>query len=422
MKILLSGGNVFENNSFFKKDVAVTDGVISEIAPEISASDFDIVFDVKDKFIVPGFVDVHVHLREPGFSYKETIKTGTLAAAKGGYSTVCSMPNLNPAPDNFENIMIQKQIIDETASVSVYPYATITKGRKGIGELTDFDELSDIAIAFSDDGTGVQTEELMETAMEKAKALGKIIAAHCEDERLLLGGYIHDGEYAKTHGHKGISSASEWTQIKRDIELAKKTGCKYHVCHISTKESVELIRKAKQEGVDITCETGPHYLVLCDEDLQESGSFKMNPPLRSKADREALIEGICDGTIDMIATDHAPHSKEEKSKGLDGSAMGIVGLETAFGVLYTHLVQKGIISLEKLVNLMSINPAKRFEIENRLEVGKIANFAVLDTKSQYIVKPHTFLSKGRSTPFENMVLCGENILTLAKGKIAWRKK
>lgn len=422
MKILLSGGNVFENGVFSKKDVFIENGIITEISPSVSASDSDICFSVSDKYIVPGFVDVHVHLREPGFSYKETIKTGTQAAAKGGYSAVCSMPNLNPAPDSVENIMIQQRIIDETAEINVYPYASITLGRKGRGELTDFDALSEYAIAFSDDGTGVQTGELMEEAMKKAASLGKMIAAHCEDESLLNGGYIHDGDYAKAHGHKGISSESEWMQVKRDIELCKKTGCKYHVCHISTKETVDLIRKAKADGVDITCETGPHYLVFCDEDLQESGSFKMNPPIRSKEDKDALIEGIKDGTIDMIATDHAPHSKEEKSKGLDGSAMGIVGIETAFGALYTHLVQKKIITFEKLIELMSINPAKRFGISNELEVGKTANIAVLDTKSQYMVKPHTFLSMGKSTPFEGMCLSGENILTFAKGKIAWRKK
>ena len=422
MKILLSGGNVYAGGTFSKKDVAVCNGIISDISENISADGFDIVFDVCGKMIVPGFVDVHVHLREPGFSYKETIKTGTLASAKGGYSAVCSMPNLNPAPDSVENITLQKDIIEKDACISVFPYATITKGRKGKGELTDFESLKDLCIGFSDDGTGVQAEEIMEEAMKKAASLGKIIAAHCEDESLLFGGYIHDGKYAKENGHKGICSESEWGQVKRDIELCKKTGCKYHVCHISTKETVDLIRKAKADGVDITCETGPHYLVFCDEELKDSGAFKMNPPIRSKEDRAALIEGIADGTIDMIATDHAPHSKEEKSGGLKDSLMGIVGIETAFGVLYTHLVQKKIITLEKLIELMSINPAKRFGINNELKVGKTANFAVLDTDVQYTVKPHTFLSMGKCTPFEGMHLTGENILTFAKGKIAWRKK
>ncbi|MBE7039353.1 MAG: dihydroorotase [Ruminococcaceae bacterium] len=422
MKILLKGGNVYENGSFSKKDVAVNDGIVSEISSNISVGDFDIVFDVSDKAILPGFVDVHVHLREPGFSYKETIESGTLAAAKGGYCAVCSMPNLNPAPDSVENIMVQKKLIDEGAKVRVYPYAAITVGRKGRGELADMESLSGHAVAFSDDGTGVQTEKLMEEAMIKAASLDKIIAAHCEDESLLFGGYIHDGEYAKAHGHKGISSESEWAQVRRDISLAKKTGVKYHVCHISTKETVELIRQAKADGVDITCETAPHYLVLSDNDLKESGAFKMNPPIRSKSDKEALIEGIKDGTIDMIATDHAPHSKEEKSKGLEKSMMGIVGLETAFGVLYTHLVQKGIITFERLVELMSINPAKRFEIDNELKAGKKANLTVIDTKAQYTVKPSSFLSKGRSTPFEGMHLTGESILTFSDGKIAWRKK
>ena len=422
MKILLKGGNVYENGSFSKKDVAVSEGFVSEISSSISADDFDMVFDVSDKSILPGFVDVHVHLREPGFSYKETIESGTQAAAKGGYSAVCSMPNLNPAPDSVENIMVQKKMIDDSAKVRVYPYAAITVGRKGRGELTNMESLSGHAIGFSDDGTGVQTEELMEEAMKKAASLGKIIAAHCEDESLLFGGYIHDGEYAKAHGHKGISSESEWAQVRRDIALAKKTGVKYHVCHISAKETVDLIRQAKADGVDITCETAPHYLIFSDDDLKDSGAFKMNPPIRSKSDREALIEGIIDGTIDMIATDHAPHSKEEKAKGLEKSVMGIVGLETAFSALYTHFVEKGIITLSRLVELMSINPAKRFGIENELSVGKRANFAVIDTKAQFVVKPASFLSKGRSTPFEGMTLKGESILTFADGKIAWRKK
>lgn len=359
-------------------------------------------------YCFPGFVDVHVHLREPGFEYKETIATGTKACAHGGYTAVCSMPNLNPTPDSVENINVQLDKIKTDAEICVYPYACITKGQKG-EELSDMEGLADLAIAFSDDGKGVQEDYMMRMAMEKAKKLGKMIVAHCEVNDLLKGGYIHDGEYAKEHGHKGISSASEYKQIERDLKLAEETGCKYHVCHISTKESVELIRQAKKRGVDVTCETGPHYLILCDEDLKEDGNFKMNPPLRSKEDRKALIEGICDGTIDMIATDHAPHSTEEKSKGLAQSMMGIVGIETAFALMYTHFVKKGIISLEKLVELMSINPAKRFGIENH-------GYTVFDLDAEYEINPDDFLSKGKNTPFSGFRVNGKCKLTVIDGK------
>lgn len=356
----------------------------------------------------PGFVDVHVHLREPGFEYKETVATGTKACAHGGYTAVCSMPNLNPTPDSVENINVQINKIKTDAVIDVYPYACITKGQKG-EELSEMEELADLAIAFSDDGKGVQEDYMMRMAMEKAKKLGKMIVAHCEVNDLLKGGYIHDGEYAKKYGHKGISSASEYEQIKRDLKLAEEIGCKYHVCHISTKESVEVIRQAKKRGVDVTCETGPHYLILCDEDLKEDGNFKMNPPLRSKEDREALIEGICDGTIDMIATDHAPHSAEEKSKGLAKSMMGIVGIETAFPLMYTYFVKKGIITLEKLIELMSINPAKRFGIENR-------GYTVFDLDAEYDINPEEFLSKGKNTPFTGFKVNGKCKLTVVDGK------
>lgn len=359
-------------------------------------------------YCFPGFVDVHVHLREPGFEYKETVATGTKACAHGGYTAVCSMPNLNPTPDSVENINVQINKIKTDAVIDVYPYACITKGQKG-EELSEMEELADLAIAFSDDGKGVQEDYMMRMAMEKAKKLGKMIVAHCEVNDLLNGGYIHDGEYAKEHGHKGISSASEYKQIERDLKLAEEIGCKYHVCHISTKESVEVIRQAKKRGVDVTCETGPHYLILCDEDLKEDGNFKMNPPLRSKEDREALIEGICDGTIDMIATDHAPHSTEEKSKGLAKSMMGIVGIETAFPLMYTYFVKKGIITLEKLIELMSINPAKRFGIENR-------GYTVFDLEAEYDINPDDFLSKGKNTPFTGFKVNGECKLTVVDGK------
>lgn len=353
--------------------------------------------------IVPGLCDVHVHFREPGFSYKETIRSGSLAAKNGGYTTVCTMPNLNPVPDSLENLRVQLDIIEKNAAVRVIPYGAITVGEKGEA-LSDMDSMSPYVCAFSDDGHGVQESDMMEAAMLKAKSLGKIIAAHCEDNSLLNGGYIHDGAYCKTHNHRGISSASEYKQIERDIALAEKTGAKYHVCHISTKESVALIRDAKKRGVDISCETGPHYLVLCDEDLEEDGRFKMNPPLRSKADQEALIEGIIDGTIDMIATDHAPHSLEEKSRGLEKSAMGIVGLETAFPILYTELVKKGIITIEKLVELMSINPRKRFGIEED------PGFAVFEIATPYMINPEEFKTMGRATPFAGREVFGRCVL------------
>ena len=364
--------------------------------------------------ILPGFCDVHVHYREPGFSYKETILSGSLAAAAGGYTDVCTMPNLNPVPDSADNIKLQQDIIDSTAVINVYPYASITVKQMG-EELSNFEELSEKCIAFSDDGKGVQSAELMQTAMLKAKRLNKIIVAHCEDNSLLNGGYIHKGKYAKEHGHLGISSESEYKQIERDVELVKKTGCKYHVCHISTKESVALIRKAKADGLDITCETAPHYLVLDDSCLQEDGRFKMNPPLRSYEDKQALIEGIIDGTIDMIATDHAPHSLEEKSRGLKSSAFGIVGLETAFSVLYTHLVKKGIISLEKLVELLVTNPRKRFNIP-------VSNdFTIFKLDEKYKVNSKEFLSKGKATPFDNQELYAKCYLTVCNGKIVYNR-
>ena len=364
--------------------------------------------------ILPGFCDVHVHFREPGFSYKETIGSGTMAAAAGGYTDVCTMPNLNPVPDSVENIQLQLDLIEKSANINVFPYASITVKQMG-DRLSDFVGLSKMCIAFSDDGKGVQTEELMHSAMKKAKELNKIIVAHCEDNSLLYGGYIHKGEYAKTHNHLGISSESEYKQIARDIELVKKTECKYHVCHISTKESVELIRQAKADGLDITCETAPHYLVLDDRDLQEDGRFKMNPPLRSKEDREALIKGIIDGTIDIIATDHAPHSKEEKSRGLKGSSFGIVGLETAFSVLYTYLVKTNVIDLEKLIELLVVNPRKRFNIPLN------NNFTVFKLNEKYIVDSNKFLSKGKSSPFDNYELYAKCYLTVCNGKVVYNK-
>ncbi len=363
--------------------------------------------------VFPGFCDVHVHFREPGFSYKEDIKTGSLAAAHGGYTAVCTMPNLSPVPDCRENLDIQLDAIKKDAVIAVYPYAAITKGEKG-EILSDMEDIASDCIAFSDDGKGVQSDDMMRNAMLKAKSLGKIIAAHCEVNDMLEGGYIHKGEYAEKHGHKGICSESEYRQIERDLQLVRETGCKYHVCHISAKESVELIRQAKAEGLDVSCETGPHYLVMNDSYLEEDGRFKMNPPLRSEEDRLALLEGIKDGTIDMIATDHAPHSAEEKSKGLAGSAFGIVGLETAFSVMYTHLVRTGEISLEKLAELMAVNPRKRFGIPYD------GSFTVWQLNKEYTVDPDTFLSKGKATPFAGKKLSGVCMLTVKDNKIIYK--
>lgn len=410
MALTVKGKQIFKNGSLSSLPLFIDHGIVVSGNPE---SDGTVIF--SDSYILPGFADVHVHLREPGFSYKETIKTGTLASAHGGYTAVCSMPNLNPVPDSVESLKEQLDIIKKDAAIAVYPYGSITVGQKG-EELSDMEGMSENVIAFSDDGRGVQSDELMEKAMLKAKSLGKMIVAHCEVNELLNGGYIHDGEYAKAHGHRGICSESEWKQIERDIALAEKTGCAYHVCHISTKESVEIIREAKKRGVDITCETGPHYLVLSDKDLKEEGRFKMNPPLRSEEDRLALIEGIKDGTIDMIATDHAPHSAEEKGKGLEKSAMGIVGIETAFPVLYTELVLKGVISLSKLVELLSINPKKRFGIKGGTDDGQQADFCVVDLDTEYEIKSEDFYSMGKATPFEGMKVKGKILHTYIKGE------
>ena len=365
-------------------------------------------FDIDNIVIFPGFCDVHVHFREPGFSYKETIRTGSLSAANGGYTDVCTMPNLNPVPDSVEHLSAQLEIIKRDGLIGIHPYASITVGQMG-NELSDLYGMRDLCIAYSDDGRGVQSDAMMEAAMKAAKKNGKMIVAHCEVNSLLHGGYIHDGEFCKSHGMKGICSESEWAQVKRDLELVRKTGCSYHVCHISTKETVELIRQAKKEGLDVTCETGPHYLVFNDMDLKDEGRFKMNPPIRSEADRQALLEGILDGTIDMIATDHAPHSAEEKSKGLAGSNMGVVGLETAFAVMYTNFVKTGVMSLEKLIQLMSTNPRKRFGIE----LGN--SYTIFDLSKKFTVDPSKFLSMGKATPFEGLELWGECLATVRNG-------
>ena len=415
MKKLLKNGIVFTNGKFEKCDVEVTNDVITNIASKIEGESFDVIYDLQNLYLLPGLIDVHTHLREPGFIYKETIKTGSFAGAKGGYTSIAAMPNLNPTPDCYENLKLELDAIEKDAQINVYPYGTITKGEKG-EELADFEEMKNYVLAFSDDGKGVQNEKMMEKAMEEAKKVGKAIVAHCEDNNLLNGGYIHDGEYAKLHGHKGICSESEWGPIKRDIELARKTGCHYHVCHISTKESVELIRKAKAEGVNVTCETGPHYLTMNDMRIKEEGRFKMNPPIRSEEDRLALVQGIKDGTIDMIITDHAPHSKEEKSKGLAGSAMGVVGLEVAFPVLYTNLVKTGEITLEKLVELMNTNPRNVFKIGTEIKVGEKADLTVYDLEENYDIDPSTFVSMGKATPFEGNHVYGRCKMTICGGR------
>ena len=364
--------------------------------------------------VLPGFVDVHVHLREPGFSYKETMVSGTAACARGGYTAVCAMPNLNPVPDTDEHLRVQEELIAKDACIHVYPYGAITLGEQG-QELAELEKMASRVCGFSDDGRGVQSDAMMEKAMKTAKALGKMIVAHCEDNSLLFGGYIHDGQYAKAHGHRGICSESEWKPIARDLELVAKTGCSYHVCHISAKESVELIRQAKKSGLDVTCETGPHYLTLDDSCLQEHGRFKMNPPLRDVTDREALVEGLCDGTIDMIATDHAPHSAEEKGKGLEKSAMGVVGIETAFPVVYTYLVKKGIVSMETALKALTVNPAKRFGLP-------LDGWSVWDLNKEYVIDPREFVSLGRATPFEGMNVFGRCLMTVVGDRVVWKEK
>ena len=390
------------------------EGVYEKMAFDVKAAEYKISGSDHKYFKFPGFCDVHVHFREPGFSYKETIKTGSLAAAHGGYTAVCTMPNLDPVPDSLEHLKVEEDIIKRDAVIGVYPYAAITIGQKG-EKLADMEDLADRVVAFSDDGKGVQSESMMREAMQKAKSLGKMIVAHCEVNELLHGGYIHDGSYARAHGHKGICSESEWQEIERDLRLSKETGCAYHVCHISCKESVDLIRRAKAEGVDVTCETAPHYLLMDENDLREDGRFKMNPPLRSEDDRKALIEGIQDGTIDCIATDHAPHSEAEKAKGLKDSAMGIVGIETAFPLLYTGLVHTGVISMERLLELICFAPRARFG----LPVGD--DYTIWDMSEEYVIDSKKFLSKGKITPFAGWKVLGRCMKTVHAGKAAFEE-
>lgn len=419
-RVILRGGEIATEKGVISADVVIENGIIAEIGNDIAAKDGDEVIDCHSLTIMSGLVDLHVHLREPGFSAKETIATGTMAAAAGGFTTVCPMPNLSPAPDSVENLEKELELIRRDAKVKVIPYATITRKRYG-RELVDFDSMKASVAGFSDDGSGVQSEEVMRQAMQEAARTNSIIAAHCEINTLLRKGYIHDGEYARLHNHRGICSESEWGQIERDIELAREAGCRYHVCHISTKESVELIRQAKAEGVKITCETAPHYLTMCDMDLQEDGRFKMNPPIRSAEDRDALIAGVQDGTIDVIATDHAPHTAEEKSRGLEFSAMGVVGLETSFAVIYTKLVKAGIISLEKAVEIMSAAPRRIFGIGGGLAVGERADIAIFDLNEKWSVNPAEFKTMGRATPFEGWQLQGRCRMTLVDGEVVYKR-
>ncbi|MBE6935385.1 MAG: dihydroorotase [Ruminococcaceae bacterium] len=420
MKIVLRDAQVFSGNAFKKMDVLIDDGKISAIAPCVSVSGDVLSYDLNQCFLFPGFSDVHVHLREPGFSYKETIGTGTLAAARGGYTSVCAMPNLSPVPDSVEHLDEELTRIREDAVIHVYPYGALTVNEAG-EELADISGMSAHVIGYSDDGRGVQDADLMREAMHQVKKTGRILSAHCEDNSLLRGGYIHDGDYARAHGHRGICSESEWGPIARDLKLVEETGCPYHVCHISCKESVRLIREAKARGVDVTCETGPHYLLMDDSQLQEEGRFKMNPPIRGKEDREALIEGLLDGTIDMIATDHAPHSAEEKSRGLEKSAMGIVGIETAFAELYTHLVKPGILPLQRLVELLTTAPGRRFGIGTTLEVGQDADLTAFELDTPYEIDPAEFVSLGKATPFAGDTVYGRCRMTMVNGRIVWQE-
>ena len=416
MRYQFTNANVYRNGEIRKETVAVCDRILfagpadRPLTEEIASDRYT---------IFPGFTDVHVHLREPGFSYKETIASGSRAAARGGYTTVCPMPNLDPCPDDLPHLQAELDIIRRDAVIQVIPYGAITVGEKG-QVLADMDAMAPYVAAFSDDGHGVQRDEMMRTAMKKAKALGKLIVAHCEDNRLLRGGYIHDGAYAAAHGHRGICSESEWGQIARDLDLVRETGCGYHVCHVSAKESVALIRRAKAEGLDVSCETAPHYLLLNDSMLEEDGRFKMNPPIRGEEDRQALLEGLRDGTVDMIATDHAPHAEAEKDRGLEGSLMGVVGLEIAFPLLYTYLVKTGELTLRRLVECLCYAPRKRFGLTDPMVEGQPASFTLFDLDESYTIDPQTFVSMGHSTPFAGWKVQGRCLLTVSDGRIAYR--
>lgn len=416
--MVIKNGQVWLDGGFRQVDIRVSEGKIESIADGIVPSAEEDVIDAEGASVIPGLVDVHVHLREPGYSYKETIADGSLAAAHGGFTTVCPMPNLNPAPDTPEHLQQELDLIDRDACIEVLPYATITKLRMG-NELVDYAAMADKVAGFSDDGTGVQDAGVMREAMAGIAKTGKVLAAHCEVNELLRGGYIHDGAYAKEHGHRGICSESEWREVERDIELARATGCRLHICHVSTKESVELVRRAKAEGLPVTCETGAHYLAFCEEDLQEDGRFKMNPPLRGREDKEALLRGVADGTIDCIASDHAPHSADEKSRGLEKSAMGVTGIELSLPAVYTYAVMPGHMTFARMIELMAYSPRRIFGIEGDIEIGVRADLAVVDFNEEFEVVPEMFLSKGKSTPFLHNKLKGKVMYTIANGKIAY---
>ena len=419
MRYVIKNATVLTENGFVKTDLFIDNGIIVSIGTD-DFSEAE-VFDFNNCFIFPGFADVHVHLREPGFSYKETIKTGTQACARGGYTDVCPMPNLNPVPDNIENMKLQMDIIDREAVIGVHPFAALTVGEKG-EILSDINGLSKVSVGFSDDGRGVQSDDMMREAMKLTKKNNQIISAHCEVNELLFGGYIRDGVYSRAHGHKGIPPESEWKMVERDLKLAEEIGCRYHICHVSTKESVALIADAKKRGVDVTAETAPHYLILTENDLQEHGRFKMNPPLGSIEDREALIKAVLDGTIDMIATDHAPHCAEEKGRGLEKSMMGVVGIETAFALMYTHFVKNGRMSLEHLIKLLVKNPRERFKLgKGVIKEGERADFTVFDLEESYTINPDEFLSMGKSTPFEGEKVWGRCKMTFANGNLVWEE-
>jgi dihydroorotase len=419
MNLLLTGGTVYQNGTFIPADVAISEGVIVSIAPDLPRDGFSVI-QVYNDIIVPGFVDVHVHLREPGFSYKETIDSGTRAAACGGYTAVCAMPNLKPVPDSRWHIRPELRAIRRGAHVRVYPYGAITAGEGGT-VLADMAEIARFVIGFSDDGHGVQNEALLRCAMEQARKLDLPIAAHCEVEELVTpGGCVHAGQWAQTHGFPGISSQSEWRMVERDLRLVREIGCRYHVCHVSTRESVELIRQAKAEGLPVSCETAPHYLLLCEEDLRDEGRFRMNPPLRAAEDRDALLEGLLDGTIDCVATDHAPHAQEEKAGGLRNSASGIVGLETAFPLLYTQLMESGIMPLSLLLEKFSMNPRRIFRLPGgEIAPGEIADLTVIDPNRPHVVNSAEFRSRGRSTPFEGWPLSAAIALTVCGGEAVY---
>ncbi len=423
MGFIIKGGNVFIDGQFKKLDIMLSDGVISRIDNSISPVEGFFAVDAENKIVIPGLADGHVHFREPGFSYKETIKQGSMAAAHGGYTAVCTMPNLNPVPDSVENLRAELDIIERDAVIGVYPFGAITVSQKG-QELSDLEGMADKVCGFSDDGKGVQSGEIMRRAMVRVKKLGKVISAHCEDESLLAPGWCcHDGDFGKSHGLVGNNPASEYEQVRRDLKLAMETGCAYNVCHVSTKESVEAVRGARAMGGDVTCETGPHYLLLDDSMIEDKGKFRMNPPIRSKDDRKALVEGILDGTITMICTDHAPHSREEKEGTMAKSLNGIVGLECAFPVLYTGLVKTGIMELGKLVELMSVNVKRRFGLPGGegIALNAPADIAIFDIDNEFTVEPEKFLSKGKSTPFEGWRVFGKCLMTIFGGEIVWRE-